>query len=83
MDEASYLLENIQLLTSYHNICPNPLLVDGLVNQVPSPVISFNQVVNLGSSLIKPQTKVVDRFPSSVSLTLHLKSETKVVDPFL
>jgi hypothetical protein len=39
MDEASSLLENLQLPTGYHNISPNPSLVDGLVNLVPSLVI--------------------------------------------
>jgi hypothetical protein len=38
MDEASYILENLQLPTSYRKISPNPLLVDGLVNLVPSPI---------------------------------------------
>jgi hypothetical protein len=36
MDEASYLLEKIQLPTGYRNISPKPSLVDGLVNLVPS-----------------------------------------------
>jgi hypothetical protein len=38
MDEASSLLEKIQLPTGYRNISPNPSLVDGMVNLVPSPV---------------------------------------------
>jgi hypothetical protein len=38
MDEASSLLEKLQLPTGYHNISPNPSLVDGMVNLVPSPV---------------------------------------------
>jgi hypothetical protein len=41
MDEASYILENIQLPTHYHNISPKPSLVDGLVNPVPSPSVQL------------------------------------------
>jgi hypothetical protein len=47
MDEASSLLENLQLPTGYHKISPNPSLVDRMVNLVPSPVSSVDQVVNL------------------------------------
>jgi hypothetical protein len=36
MDEASSLLEKLQLPKGYRNISPNPSLVDGLVNPVPS-----------------------------------------------
>jgi len=50
IDEASYLLENIQIPTGYHNISPKPSLVDGLVNRVPSSVSLFDQVGNLVSS---------------------------------
>jgi hypothetical protein len=32
MDEASSLLKKLQLPIGYHNISPNPSLVDGLVN---------------------------------------------------
>jgi hypothetical protein len=42
MDEASSLLENIQLPKGYRNISPNPSLVDRMVNTVPSPVNSFD-----------------------------------------
>jgi hypothetical protein len=38
MDEASSLLEKLQLPTGYRKISPNSLLVDGMVNLVPSPV---------------------------------------------
>jgi hypothetical protein len=38
MDEGSSLLEQLQLPTSYCNISPNPLLVDIMVNLVPSLV---------------------------------------------
>jgi hypothetical protein len=79
MDEASYLLENIQLLIGYHNISHKPSLFDGLVNLVPSPVSSVDQVVNLVSSSIEPLTQVVDPVPSSINPTLHMKSD-KVVD---
>ena len=60
MDEASSLLKNLQLPTSYHNISPNPSLVDGMVNPVLSPVSVVDQVVNLVSSSVEPLTKVVD-----------------------
>jgi hypothetical protein len=79
MDEASYLLENIQLSTGYHNISPKLSLVDGLVNPVPSSVSLIDQVVNLVSSSVEPKTQVVDPVPSSVSPPLHLKS-AKFVD---
>jgi hypothetical protein len=81
MDEASSLLEKLQLPKGYRKISPNPSLVDGLVNLVPSPVSLVDQVVNLVSSSIEPQTQVVDPVLSSISPTLHQKSETKVVDP--
>jgi hypothetical protein len=82
MDEASSLLEKLQLPKGYHDISPNPSLVDGLVNPVPSPVSLVDQMVNLVSSSIEPQTQVVDPVPSSISPTLHQKSVTQVVDPF-
>jgi hypothetical protein len=44
MDEASYLLENIQLPTGYQNISPKPSLVDGLVNIVPFPLSLVDRV---------------------------------------
>jgi hypothetical protein len=94
MDEASYLLEKLQLPTGYRKISPNPLLVNGLVNPVPSPVSSVDQVVNLVSSSVEPLAKVVDPVPSSVDPTPPLRSAkvvnlvsssveplTKVVDP--
>jgi hypothetical protein len=81
MDEASSLLENIQIQTGYHNISPCPSLVDRMVNLVPSPVNLVDQVVNLVSSLIEPLTKVVDLVSSSISPTFHLKSENQVTDP--
>jgi hypothetical protein len=79
MDEASYLLEKIQLPTGYRNISPKPSLVDGLVNLVPSLVSLVDQVVNLVSSSVEPQTQVVDPVLSSINPTLHLKSETQVM----
>jgi hypothetical protein len=66
MDEASYILENIQVPTGYHNISPNPSLVDGLVNLVPSPVSLIDQVVNLVSSSVEPTAKVTDLVPSLI-----------------
>jgi hypothetical protein len=63
MDEASSLLEKLQLPKGYRNISPNPLLVDGFFNLVPSPVSSVDQVVNLVSSSIEPQTQVADPVP--------------------
>jgi hypothetical protein len=60
MDEASSLLEKLQLPKGYRNLSPNPSLVDGLINLVPSPVNPVDQVVNLVSSSIEPLTKVAD-----------------------
>jgi hypothetical protein len=80
MDEASSLLKNLQLPTSYRKISPNPSLVDGMINPVPSLVNLVDQVVNLVSSSIEPLTQVVDPVPSSISPTFHLKSETQVPD---
>jgi hypothetical protein len=82
MDEASSLLEKLQLPKGYHKISSDPLLVDGLVNLVPSLVSSVDQVVNIVSSSIEPRTQVADPVPSSISLALHQKSDTKVVDLF-
>jgi hypothetical protein len=80
MDEASSLLEKLQLPKGYRKLSSDPSLVDGLVNPVPSLVSPVDQVVNLVSSSIEPQTQVVDSVPSSISPTLHQKSDTKVVD---
>jgi hypothetical protein len=82
MDEASSLLEKLQLPKGYRNLSPNPSLVDGLVNPVPSPVNLVDQMVNLVSSSIEPQAPVVDPVQSSISPTLHQKSVTQVVHPF-
>jgi hypothetical protein len=82
IDEASSLLEKIQLPKGYHNISPNPSLVDGPINQVPSPVNLVDQVVNLVSSSVKPLTKVVDLVPSLINPTFHQKSVTQIVNPF-
>jgi hypothetical protein len=82
MDEASSLLEKLQLPKGYRKLSSDPSLVDGLVNPVPSPVSPVDQVVNLGSSSIEPQTQVTDPVPSSISPALHQKSDTKVVDMF-
>jgi hypothetical protein len=83
MDEASSLLEKLQLPKGYRKLSSDPSLVDGLVNPVPSPVSPVDQVVNLVSSSIEPQTQVADPVPSSISPALHQKSDTKVVDPTL
>jgi hypothetical protein len=82
MDEASSLLEKLQLPKGYRKLSSDPSLFDGLVNPVPSPVSPVDQVVNLVSSSIEPRTQVVDPVPSSISPTLHQKSDTKVVDLF-
>jgi hypothetical protein len=42
MDEASSLLEKIQLPKGYRKLSPNPLLVNGLVNPVPSSIIPID-----------------------------------------
>jgi hypothetical protein len=80
MDEASSLLEKLQLPKGYCKLSSNPSLVDELVNPVPSPVSPVDQVVNLVSSSIELQTQVTDPVPSSVSPTLPLKS-AQVADP--
>jgi hypothetical protein len=82
MDEASSLLEKIQLPKGYCKLSSDPSLVDGMVNPVPSLVSLVDQVVNLVSSSIEPQTQVADPVPSSINPTLHQKSDTKVVDLF-
>jgi hypothetical protein len=82
MDEASSILEKLQLPKGYRKISSDPSLVDGLVNPVPSPVSPVDQVVNLVFSSIEPQTQVVDPVPSSINPTLHQKSDTKVVNLF-
>jgi hypothetical protein len=82
MDEASSLLEKLQLPKGYRNIFPNPSLVDGMINSVPSPVNPFDQVINLVSSSVEPLTKVVDLVPSSINPTLHQNSVTQVVNLF-
>ena len=75
MDEASSLLEKLQIPKGYRKLSSDPSLVDGLVNPVPSPVSPIDQVVNLVSSSIEPQTKVVDSVSSSVNPTFHMESE--------
>jgi hypothetical protein len=82
MDEASSLLEKLQLPKGYCKLSSDPSLVDGLVNPVPSLVSPVDQVANLVSSSIEPQTLVVDPVLSSISPALHQKSDTKVVDLF-
>jgi hypothetical protein len=82
LDEASSLLEKLQLPKGYRKLSSNPSLVDGLVNLVPSPVSPVDQVVNLVSSSIEPQTQVADPVLSSISPSLHQKSGTKVFDLF-
>jgi hypothetical protein len=80
MDEASSLLEKLQLPKGYRKLSFDPSLVDGLVNPVPYPVSPVDQVVNLVSSSIEPRTQVDDPIPSSIAPSLHQKSDTKVVD---
>jgi hypothetical protein len=82
MDEASSLLEKLQLPKGYCKLSSDPSLVDGLVNPVPSPVSSVDQMVNLVSSSIEPRTQVPGPVPSSINLALHQKNDTKVVDLF-
>jgi hypothetical protein len=82
MDEDSSLLEKLQHPAGYCKISPNQLLVDRMVNLVPSPASLVDQVVNIVSSSVEPLTKVVDPVPSSVSPTFHLKIETQMTYPF-
>jgi hypothetical protein len=86
LDEASKLLEDMtisqpQLPAAYHKISLNPLVVDGMITTVPSPVNLVDHVINLVTSLVEPVDKVVDMIPSSVNIVLHSESETKEVDP--
>jgi hypothetical protein len=73
MDEASYLLENIvdvhQQLPS-----PNPLLVDELVNIVPSSVNLVDQVVHPVLSSVESVDQVIDLISHSIDPTLPLES---------
>jgi hypothetical protein len=90
MDEASSLLEKLQLPKGYRKLSPDPSLVDGLVNPVPSSVsptlpLKSAKVVDPVSPSVNPvpplrNFKVTNPVPSSVSPTLPLKS-AKVVDP--
>jgi hypothetical protein len=87
MEEALKLLEDMtvsqpQLPAAYHKFSPNPPVVDGMINPVPSPVDPVDHVVNLVTSLVEPVDKVVDPIPSSVNPTLPLESETQAVDSF-
>jgi hypothetical protein len=54
MDEASSLLEKLQLQKGYRKLSSDPSLVDVLVNPVPSPISLVDLVVNLVSSSIEP-----------------------------
>jgi hypothetical protein len=76
MDEASSLLEKIQLPKGFLKLSPKPSLVDGLVNPV-------DQVVNLVSYSVEPLTKVANPVLSSINPTFHLKSETQMTYPVL
>jgi hypothetical protein len=80
MDEASSLLAKLQLPVGYHRLSPNPSLVDGMVNPIPSLVNLVDEVVNLVSSLVEPLTKVADPTPSWISPSFHLEIETQVID---
>jgi hypothetical protein len=82
LDEASSILEKLQLPKGYRKLSSDPSLVDGLVDSVPSLVSPVDQVVNLVSSSIEPQTQVADPVLSLISPTLHQKSDTKVVNLF-
>jgi hypothetical protein len=57
MDEASKLPEDMtisqpQLPATYHNICLNPPVVDGMITPVPLTVNPVDHVVNLVTSLV-------------------------------
>jgi hypothetical protein len=85
MEKASKLLEDMtvsqpQLLAAYRKLSLNPLVVDGMITMVPSPVNLIYHVVNLVTSLAEPVDKVVDPIPSSVNLVLPSESETKEVN---
>jgi hypothetical protein len=85
MDEASKLLEDMnvsqpQLPVACRKLSLNPLIVDGMITLVPSPVNPVDHVINPVTSLVEPVDKVVDPIPSSVNPTLPSESETKAVD---
>jgi hypothetical protein len=80
MDKDSSLLEKLQPLKGSRRISPNPCLVYGMVNPVPSLVNLVDQVVNIVSSLVAPLTKVSDPVLSSINPNFHLESETEVTD---
>jgi hypothetical protein len=87
MDEASKLLEDMtisktQLPTAYHKLTLDPLVVDGMINTVPSSVSLVDHVVNLVTSLVEPIDKVVDPISSTVDPTLPLESETQAINLF-
>jgi hypothetical protein len=87
MDEASKLLEDMtisqgQIPATYSKLTLDPLVVDGIINLVPSSVSLVDHVVNLVASLVELVDKVVDLIPSLVDPTLSLESETQVVDLF-
>jgi hypothetical protein len=71
MNEASKFLEYMivsqpQLQTAYHKLSPNPSIVDGMINPVPSSINPVVHVVNLVTSLVELVDKVVDQshFPA-------------------
>jgi len=87
MDEASKLLEDMtisqpQLPFAYRKLTLDPLVVDGMINSVPSSVSPVDHVVNLVTSLDAPIDKVVDPISSSVDPTLPLESATQEIDLF-
>jgi hypothetical protein len=90
MDEVSKLLEDMtvsqpQLPAAYRKLTLDPLIVDGMITLIASPVIPVDHVVSMVTSLVEPADKVVVLITSSVNIALPSESDTKVVDliPYL
>jgi hypothetical protein len=87
MDKASKLLEDMtvsqpQLPVAYQKLTLKPLVVDGMINLVPSSVSLVDNMVNLVMSLVELVDKVFDPIPSLVDPTLPLDSEIQAIDLF-
>jgi hypothetical protein len=87
MEEALKLQEGMivsqpKLPITYHNLTLNALVIDRMINMVPSLVSLVDQVVNMVTSLVEPIDKVVYLITSSINITISLESETQAVDLF-
>jgi hypothetical protein len=87
MEEASKFLEGMtvsqpQLPIVYHKLTLDPLVVEGMINPVPSSISLIDQVVNPVTSLVELVEKLVDLIPSSINPFPLSESATQTVDPF-